>query len=288
MRVMLVPVADRPECVFALKTTFELARRTGADVIGCHMRAQRQEGVTLTVDNNWLSGFQDKEWPLLSADEAETASTCARALFERLAKEYSYPLSRKPGTPFKPVALWKERVGTPPYIMPLIGPASDMLVVSRPAAGGGRKARALLMQALFSSHRPVLVLPQDEASVVGKRIAIGWNRGNFEARTLLAALPLLRSAEDVVFLTAGREGKHGPTAQDMIRYLAHHGIKARRKSVKQGRNPAQALVDEARREGADMLVCGAYSKGRLHEMVFGGVTQHLLTKTDMPVLMMHH
>lgn len=288
MRVLLVPVADRPECAQALKLTFGLARRLGADVIGCHMRAQRDEAVSFSIDHNWLSGGSDKDWPLLSASDAEAASANACSLFGALAAEFGFPLSKKPGRADAPVAIWQERVGTPPNIIPLIGPASDMLVVSRPNADGGRKARALLMQALFNSQRPVLVLPQADHVIAGKRVAIGWNRGSFEARTLLAVLPLLHQAEDVVFLTIGRNGKQGPNAKDMIRYLAHHGIKARRKDVVKSKDSAGSLVNQAKAENADLIVCGAYSRGRLHEMVFGGVTQYLLTKTDMPVLMMHH
>lgn len=289
MRLIVVPVADRPECALALNTAFGLARHLGADVVGCHMRAQRDEAVSLSVDSSWLSGGgSDRDWPLLSEADATSASACARTLFETLAKDHAFPMSRKPGKPDAPVALWRERVGTPSRLMPIFGPASDMLVVSRPLPGGGRKARTLVMQALFTSHRPVLVLPQHDHKLTGKRIAIGWNRGGFEARTLLATLSMLKQAEDVVFLTVGRDNKPGPKAQEMITYLSHHGVKARRKHIGSGRDPGNALVKTAEEEGAELLVCGAYSRGRLHERLFGGMTEHLLMKTNMPVLMMHH
>lgn len=289
MRVILVPVADRPECVISLRSAFALARQTGADVIGCHMRPDRSEKATISVDSSLLSGLgKADEWPLLSEEEATTAATSARLLFERLAAEHDVPVSKKPGSHSAPVALWQERVGTPPYIMPIIGPASDMLVVSRPTKESGRKARALLSQALFSSHRPVLILPQHEHTLTGKRIAIGWNRGGFESRTLLAILPLLKTAEDVVFLTVGRHGKQGPKAQDMIGYLAHHGVTARHVMENAARKEGQILEKLMREEGAEMIASGAYSRSRFKEMVFGGVTHYLLNEADIPVLMMHH
>jgi nucleotide-binding universal stress UspA family protein len=39
--------------------------------------------------------------------------------------------------------------------------------------------------------------------------------------------------------------------------------------------------------GADLLVLGAYSRNRFRELVFGGATEHMLFKTDLPVLMLH-
>ncbi|MEM8800642.1 MAG: hypothetical protein AAGF15_11250, partial [Pseudomonadota bacterium] len=217
MRVILVPVADRPECVYALRTSFSLARHLGSDVVGCHVRAHRNEAVELGDRRRWLSrSLQQTEWPLIDESVSETQTQSALALFERIAAEYEYPRSKKPGTRETPHALWKEKVGTPPYVIPIIGPASDMVVVSRPRADGGEKARILLMQALMGSHRPVLVLPQEEHQIRAKRIAIGWNRGSHEARTLHAVMPILKQAEEVVFMTIGKSNKLGPRAADMI------------------------------------------------------------------------
>lgn len=289
MRVILIPVADRPECVIALKSAFALAQQTGADVIGCHIRPHRDENKPLVSETGLFSGFTAAdEWPLLPEEEALQAAASARKLFENIADNHGFSISKRAGTSDAPVAQWHERVGKPPYIMPVIGPASDMLVVSRPLAKGGKKARSLLNHALFSSHRPVLILPQQEHKLAGKRVAIGWNRGGYESRTLLAILPLLKTAEDVVFLTAGRDGKRGPTANDMIRYLSHHGVNARHVAEKRGGGEGKTLEKLVKAEGADLLACGAYSRNRLQEMVFGGVTHHLINKADIPVLMMHH
>ena len=52
-------------------------------------------------------------------------------------------------------------------------------------------------------------------------------------------------------------------------------------------NGGAALVSGAKKAGADVLLCGAYTKGRLREMFFGGVTEYLTTKSDFPVIMKH-
>src|SRR5690606_2247581 len=101
-----------------------------------------------------------------------------------------------------------------------------------------------------------------------------------------ATLPLIKAAEDVVFLTVGQERSSGPTSEDMIRYLEFHGVTARAKFVDRS-DAGRALVETAAAEGADLLLTGAYTRGRFRQLVFGGVTEHLVTKSDFPVLIMH-
>jgi nucleotide-binding universal stress UspA family protein len=39
--------------------------------------------------------------------------------------------------------------------------------------------------------------------------------------------------------------------------------------------------------GADLLLKGAYTNSRLRQMIFGGVTRHILQEATIPVLMSH-
>lgn len=39
--------------------------------------------------------------------------------------------------------------------------------------------------------------------------------------------------------------------------------------------------------GADLLVTGAYARGRLRGLLLGGVTRHVLAYAELPVLMAH-
>jgi nucleotide-binding universal stress UspA family protein len=49
----------------------------------------------------------------------------------------------------------------------------------------------------------------------------------------------------------------------------------------------QALLNKAHEIGADMLVMGAYAHSPLREALLGGVTRHMLSHADLPVLMRH-
>jgi nucleotide-binding universal stress UspA family protein len=48
-----------------------------------------------------------------------------------------------------------------------------------------------------------------------------------------------------------------------------------------------ALLARAHELGADMLVLGAYQHSPLREFLLGGVTRHMLTHADLPMLLRH-
>jgi len=282
MRVILVPVANRPECARALETSFDLARRLSADLVGCHIRPHRVSArripVTAGLSPAWLAASQGRNPERLSRD--------ARELFTRIAEREAYPVATRPRADGRPVAIWYERVGSPDRIMPIVGPLSDLVVVSRPAARGGRLARLFLMEALLHSTRPVLVLPQRRLRAPGRRVVIAWNGSPEASRAVAAGMPLIEAADAVTIVAAGPEGGPGPKAARLRRYLAHHGVRADLVKTR-GRDPAAEIERACEAAGADLLLMGAYSRHRLRERIFGGLTDHALRRSRLPVLASH-
>lgn len=274
MKLIFVPVADRPECARALHTAFDVGQRLGASVLGCHMRPHRHSDVSLS------SAFADSQWRKKST---KTAPASAKALYERAAEQSAYELIRRPRR--EPGALWAEKVGSPGVLMGISGPASDLVVVSRPAREGG-VADMFLKAALLDSTAPTLILPQHGKKLVGRRIMIGWNQGPEAARAVRATVPLLAVADEVTLVSCGAEDRPGPKAQDMARYLAFHGIHAERVATR-GRDVDEELVATFKDLKADLLVTGAYSRSRWREKIFGGTTEHLLTSANIPLLTLH-
>jgi nucleotide-binding universal stress UspA family protein len=75
---------------------------------------------------------------------------------------------------------------------------------------------------------------------------------------------------------------------DVIRYLAHHRIKAEsRVEIQAHGSGADQIIGLAEDEGGDLLVTGAYGHSRLNEWVFGGMTRDLLTSSPICCLMSH-
>lgn len=284
MRVIFVPVADRPECATALRTAFVLGQRLDANICGCHIRPHRHSGVSLPADLGSLADY-DAGWESAwKGKRTQKSSAAAKALFRHVADRHHYELIKKPRV--SSGAIWLDKVGSPDKVLAIKGPVSDLIIVSRPTAKGGKIARMFMLAALFNSARPVLVLPQSGRSTIGRRISIAWNQSADSARAVAAAMPLLRLAENVSIITCGPERGVGPKSTQLATYLRFWGVKSERLSPRGG-DAAKLLISAYQETGSDLLVMGAYSRSRLRQRIFGGVTDFMLHRANIPILTLH-
>jgi nucleotide-binding universal stress UspA family protein len=286
MRVLMTPVSDRPESRSALKVTLDLAERLGANVVGCHLRPSRDKRKEYQANRMLLVRGSDRE----SLDELEkkttkTVSARARETFEQMVQEAGFTLYHRPRKNLVRGATWQEKVGTPDRILAIVGPMNDLIVVSR-TASKGNVARLFMLSALQHSGRPVLVMPPGKTAVPGKRIAIAWNQSPEAARVVSACIPLLQTAEKVYIISAGRENRLGPKSTQLAAYLTHYGIQTGR-IMTRGRDEPAELTASFKDTGSDLVLMGAYSRVRLRELVFGGMTEFMLGKSPIPVVMQH-
>lgn len=287
MRVIMVPVADRPECATALASALQLAKKLGANVMGCHVRPHRDSAVSLpaALKTQVFGPATASEVPIQS-ENIETDSSAAHHLLDRIAKEFGLKVVKKLNGSSEPAVMWHERVGSPDKILSIIGPTSDMLVVSRPNGDDSKLAQIFLLEALLRSSRPVLILPQDPPPAVGDRVMIAWNQSNEAMRAVVAALPVLQKAKAVTIAVAGEEKSLGPKSSQLARYLKYWDIDAKIQRTSR-RRPDKKLLEAYQESGSDLLVMGAYSRSRLRQRIFGGVTDFMLRSADIPVLMLH-
>ena len=74
----------------------------------------------------------------------------------------------------------------------------------------------------------------------------------------------------------------------VVEYLAWHGVRADLlPAARKQTNVGAQLLSEAAAINAGLLVMGAYTRSRLRRMVFGGVTEHVLTNATIPAFMVH-
>jgi nucleotide-binding universal stress UspA family protein len=145
--------------------------------------------------------------------------------------------------------------------------------------------------------RPILVLPRKFARrrpnerQLGHRILIAWNASAESARAVHDALPFLRSAEEVTVLFVN-EHRDRIGAQRLVASLAahlcRHGVKVRPEVMHVADAwPARIILDRLSELDANLLVMGAFSRSRLKEAWFGGVSDELLHAVAIPVLTSH-
>lgn len=279
MKVICVPVVDRPECAVALSAAFSLGNELGSAVMGYHLRNHSDSDVAMPEEVSALVNGEEDE---LGQDNQDQES--AMQLFKKLAEHNGYAFSKKAAA--APIALWQAKVGSPNKLFSIVGPVTDLIVVSRPASGHGNKAKKFMLTALLNSSKPVLVLPQQPTEQLGQNICIAWNQSPECARAVSAAIPILCKAKKVNIVTNGPQNKVGPKARHLQQYLTMYGISAEHVQCNES-NDIEALSSAYQQTNSDLLVMGAYSRSRLRQVIFGGVTEHMLYQADIPVLMLH-
>ncbi|MGI4811052.1 MAG: universal stress protein, partial [Janthinobacterium lividum] len=146
-----------------------------------------------------------------------------------------------------------------------------------------KTARARIHAALVRSKRPVLLVPTGTDALLGRIVAVAWQNGAQARSAIRTARPLLLKAERVVVLRVG------DTADDAGLADAFDGQPFEVATAPAAPNDdvGAQLVAMAHEAGADLLVMGSSSHGRLHEMLFDDATEGVLRTADLPVLMQH-
>ena len=135
--------------------------------------------------------------------------------------------------------------------------------------------------------RPVLVIPRTGSfPTLGERILVAWTPSRGAVRAVNDALPLLCRAKSVKVVAVNPDAGFGEIpGADIALHLARHGVDAVAETVKSpDKRVGVALLDEADKFGADLIITGAFGHSRFRELVLGGVTRRLLADAKVPVL----
>ncbi|MCF3945216.1 universal stress protein [Acidiphilium sp. AL] len=184
---------------------------------------------------------------------------------------------------------WFEAEGGTEDIVAQWGRRADVIVTGRPSPGDWLGHQAF-KAALLGTGRPILMVPPGPATsetgaAFGRCIAIAWRDDKQALRAVLPALRWLAGAEEVHVLVGVSDTAH---ALGVPSVLLEHGLRASLHVLALRPGPlGQRLLDLAHNLSADLLVMGAYAHSPLRELVFGGVTRHMLACADLPVLMRH-
>ncbi|MBI3451665.1 MAG: universal stress protein [Rhodospirillales bacterium] len=226
----------------------------------------------------------------MAAAQRDTTTKAERAkqTFEAWRKTADLPLIERPGGAVGPSVAWVEETGAEDERVARRGRVADLIVAAQPTSSGAIASTVTFEAALLDTGRPVIVAPPAAGTGIGGGAAVvAWNGSAESARAVSFSLPFLALSTRVV-VVAAKEGATAADADPLISYLAWHGVRA--DTVTPEVHTAAVgphLLEEAQKIGAGMLVMGAYTHNRLRQMVFGGVTRHVLGHAKLPVLMAH-
>jgi len=282
----MTPVSNRPESKVALQVAADIAIRLEANIVGCNFRPHRDLDGDYKAAGLPFFGGANRRWlDKFNTKSTKSAARQAQKMFSEVVIEAGITLVKKSPLNASLTALWQEKVGSPDRLMSILGPVTDLTVVTRPSANG-HVARLFMLAALLHGGRPVLVLPPTQVKATGRRIAIGWNQSAEVSRLIAASMPILQAAEQITIISCGPEKRLGPKSSQLKNYLRYWGVDSRVVNTR-GSDEESELMNAYRDSKSDLLLMGAYSRPRLREVVFGGMTEFMLSRASIPVVMQH-
>jgi nucleotide-binding universal stress UspA family protein len=285
IKTVLVPATgtDADEAAFA--AALSVVRRFTAHLDVLHVRVDAAEAAGALVAD--MSGAMVSA-NLIDRLEVECAQTetTARKSFDAFCERERLVVDAAPSNPQAIAAIWHREIGREGAWFATYARTSDLLVVGRPVGDRGVLPETL-EAALFDSGRPLLI--PGSVPVALDTVAIAWKPTREAARAVAAAMPFLAAAKRVVILTVaeGDKADHSDTAR-LVVALRRHDITAEAHCLQPGsRSAADTLLGAASEIGAGLLIMGGYGHSRLRELVFGGVTEHVIRGAALAVLMAH-
>ena len=278
MRTILLPFYDDDASQHAFDTASRLVRKSTGRIEGLFVlrRPQLFDSESEVVGDAYFTQIDDERRRL--ADRA-------RARFDACAATHGF--SSDTGSPSDaPTVSWSEIEGMEDQVVGSHGRLFELIIVARQFAKPWLNWRTFAESALFDSGRPVMLLPATGSPTIGERVVIAWNPSTETARTIALSMPLLTRAQSVTVLTVEGWGVPGPSGKELAQRLVYAGVPASASTVKPaGRSPAEAVLAECARTGADLLIKGGFTQSRLRQMIFGGATRHIIAHAQLPVVL---
>lgn len=286
MKSIILPMTADCPGQQTLTLAAALARRNRAMLTGLFIRPDPRAAVPYTGEG--MSAVMIQE--LCDAAEASGKADAddGYTRFTQALEAAAIPL-KDTATAESATARWQVAVGQIADHAGRRARTSDLSVCNGPE-GMGADAADVFHDLLFRSGRPLLMVPKatKASGDIGRHILIAWNGRAEGARAVGAALPLLVDAEKVTLLQIGDPDPDRPDVNAIADYLAQHGIKAKTLTPSDtGGNIGEQILSAAHKEGADLMVIGAYSHARWRELILGGVTKWLVGNSDLPIFMSH-
>jgi nucleotide-binding universal stress UspA family protein len=215
-------------------------------------------------------------------EENDKAANDAAARFDEAA--------RRAGVSFESRAIGGSVAGAAESFA-AIGRRFDLSVVGQAEPDRVAPEELIVEGALFSSGRPVLVVPYiQKAPIKLDRVIVCWDASRNAARAVADAMPFLARAKsvDVVIVATERVKSDEVPGADIAEHLARHDFKVDvKRIVATDTDVANTILSHAADTAADFIVMGGYGHSRLREFVLGGATRGILKSMTVPALLSH-
>ena len=268
---ILVHIDHRERSETILRIAIALAQELGSHLAAIYIKNPIEYPVyaDVTIPQSVFDQAEEFEQEKLEA---------AKSMFERIVQGQQIPVE------------WKQEDGRTVDKLIEQSAYSDLLIVSQATPSShGDIDENVADRVVLESGRPILVIPECVTdSLKLSRLVVAWNGKKEAVRAVHDAMPLLERAGQVSIVSVKASPDEDIPCADVAKHLARHGVNV---EVEQ---PDQDIVDvghwlqsQIDANKADLVVMGAYGHSRYAEMIFGGVTRHMLRNMSIPCLMSH-
>lgn len=281
MRVILVPLSGEAYDRAALDAAYRVAQPFRSHIVGMFVRPGPLD--ELGIFEGIPAEMVDRVTRAAKTSSDQRAKLARQAFDEARAAADAALADRPTGTDTV-TARWHQITGADDEILIGHGRLADLIVFAGVRLAEQEKRFAAI---LLGAARPILLVPDQPNETRMGTIVLAWNGSAESTHALSGALPLLLNAERVHVLTAATPRIQVGSGEALADYLGWHGVISEVHPLYPDAEVGEALLAQAKDLEADLLVMGGYGRSRFRELVFGGVTRHVLTDHDLPVLIAH-
>jgi len=286
IKTILVCVSSAEASRSALQAACLLAQRFDAHIEALHVRADPRSLVPYTGEG--MDGSMIEEIMEVTEHEGGRRAESARQMFDEFCRERSLTVADTPSGAAGATISWREEIGREEEVVAVRGRLYDLVLVGRAIRNSALPSPITLEAALLDTGRPVIVAPPATPSAIGRSVAVAWESTPEAARAISFSLPLLAAADTVTVLSPDPVEPPSLPVEELKSRLAWSGVTVDiRAFATKDLEIGAGFLATATEVGADLLVKGAYARSRLRQMMLGGRTRHIITHTEIPVLLSH-
>lgn len=292
IKSILVPLNESQRSFNVLETAFVVARRFGAHISAVH--AQQNSALSEPFVYSNLTGALKEAVVRETAQASERAVSAVNGQFEAACAASGVRIvdnmfGAKSKTDTEVTASLEVLDGRTVDVLVERARLSDVTAIASPQLGENTIRQTPVGETLESimlgSGRPVLIVPREWEARRCENAVIGWNESVQAARALATTIPWLKTMQSVTIVLSRARAEGGEMVQG---YLSTHGIDANIVILNRGElDTGAALLERCAEVSADFLVVGGYSRARSRQLLFGGVTRHLMKHTNIITVMVH-
>jgi nucleotide-binding universal stress UspA family protein len=285
IKIILVPVDGTERSADVLDTALVIANRFNAHIKVVHVREHTSEPFLFSG----LPASYREDFAKMSSKAVDSVVDQVRQQFKVFCEQGKVKITRKPSRADEVSASLHILEGDAETVLDRESRLVDVIAMSRPTKHriGGPGVGELHESLMLHSGRPVLIVPPASEWKAHRvdHAAIGWNDSVEASRALCMTLPWLSQMKKVSVLVSK---KREAGVEEVVDYLKRHGCKADYHVISgKGSNVGKKMLNTCTEIGAEFLVVGGFSHTRTRQRLFGGVTSHLLSSTNIITVMAH-